>query len=46
MSVVDAPYINGNGLIQSDEAWRVPRRSKIKWSEYNGKLQESTVTDG
>jgi hypothetical protein len=45
-SVVDAPYINGNGEIQSGEAWRFPRRSKIQWHEYKGQQQETTVADG
>ena len=46
LCVIDEPYINGNGVMQSGEAWRFPRRSKIQWSEYGGKQQETTVAQG
>ena len=39
-------YMTYDGVVQRGESYELPRRSKIKWSDYCGKLQETTVADG
>ena len=46
MSAVYTPYITADGVVHTGESWALPRRSKVKWAEYNGKQQETTVNDG
>ena len=38
--------VTQDGTIHRGESWELPRRSKVQWEEYGGKVQETTNSQG
>ena len=46
LAAYNKAYVDRNGKFGCGESYDLPRRSKIKWAECNGKLQEVTDWQG